>query len=128
MEGEDTALALARFESGLIGIFRESWCAKAPNAWQTFTVYGSEGTLEWTYNPRESVPQWHTCLWDGTLVFRAEGREPEIIYQDAGLFDFDGQVGHFLDCLESKSEPSCTAEDGREVIRLIRAAEALAGQ
>ena len=126
MEGEDTALALARFKSGLIGTIRESWCAKSPKAWQAMTVYGSEGTLEWTYQPREAVPQWQTCLWDGTLVLRMEGKADEVIHQDAALFDFDGQMTHFLDCLEGRAEPSCTAEDGREVIRLVRAAEALA--
>lgn len=127
MEGEDTALALARFKTGLIGTVRESWCTKAPSAWQTLVVYGSEGNLEWTYNPREPVPGWQTCLWDGTLIFRAEGKAPEVVFQEAAPFDFDGQVEHFLNCLEGSDKPACTAEDGREVIRLVRSAEASLG-
>ncbi len=124
MEGEDTALALARFQSGVIGTFRESWCAKAPRSWQTFTVFGSAGTLDWSYNPRRPVPEWHTCLWDGELVLRREGQPPESLFQESAPFDFTGQFEHFLACLESDISPSCTAEDGRRIVELVRDAEA----
>ncbi|MCX5661734.1 MAG: Gfo/Idh/MocA family oxidoreductase [Planctomycetota bacterium] len=124
MEGEDNALAIARFENGLTATFRESWCARGAQAWQRFTVFGSTGSMELTYHPRGPVPTWHECLWDARLVLRREGAPEELLYEDASLFEFRGQFEAFADLIETGRPALTSPESAREVIRLVREAEA----
>ena len=126
MEGEDTALALVRFQGGALATVRESWCAQAASHWQQFTIFGSGGSIEMTYTPQGPVPEWHRCLWDAKVVLRSGdsyGQDGRILYQDSAPFEFRGQLEHFLDCIAGQKQPLTTAESAREIIRLVRAAE-----
>jgi predicted dehydrogenase len=127
MEGEDTALATVAFENGQLATLRESWCARGADAWQRFTLYGTGGSIEMTYTPRGPVPEWGTCLWDTKLVLRTAGRTQTLL-ESAAPFEFAGQFNHFIDCIENNRRPLTDAESGREVIRLIREAEARANE
>ncbi len=124
MEGEDTGLALARFESGALATIRESWAVRGTEDWQHLSIYGSDGQLRMTYTPRSLVPDWHTCLWDTTVTLTRPDGSQEIIVKDSAQFDCRSQFEHFLQCIETGRQPLTDAESAREVIRLVREAEA----
>lgn len=123
MEGEDTALAVVRHQNGVLATVTESWCSKGQIDWQTYTIFGEEGSLAMTYTPRGLVPEWGTCLWDARVELRRDQRQPEFLLQHTAPFEFQPQFEHFLDCIEQGRTPLTDAESAREIIRAVRRAE-----
>jgi predicted dehydrogenase len=111
MGGEDTVSVLLRFASGALGHLVCSWGVKAPTREESLMLAGTRGTI-WTENADLSVQ--HTT--DQQPVERETF--PEVTYPDS----VKRLIRHFLDCLQTGAEPAVTAQDGREALRIARAA------
>ena len=124
MEGEDTAMAILQFTNGRLATICESWAAVVSTDFQMLNIYGSEGMLQLTFSPRDTVPHWHECPWDTTVTLLNRDGEATTLLRDTATFDFAGQIEHFIECIETGSSPLTDAESAREIIRVIRDAEA----
>ena len=118
MEGEDTAILLLRFASGAIGQVVTSWGIKRPIREESLMLAGTGGTI-WTENATLSLT---SAIEDSPGEIRQREQEtfPDVSYPDS----VKQAVGHFLDCIQRKTEPLLTAEDGREALRIVQAAYA----
>ncbi len=126
MEGEDTQLSVVRFRNSRLATLRESWCAQGALPWQSLRVFGETGSLSMNYSPRGPFLQGDKLPWDTRVVLHREGQADEPLLEQAGRFDFTGQLEHFLDCIQKNLSPLTSAESAREVIAVIRAAESQA--
>lgn len=127
--GDDNALIIVEFEGGAVGLAEESW-AKRGGMDDRAEIYGSEGVTYadllhgnalTTYSERgygyavEKAPD--TKGWTFT------------IYEEAWNYGFPQEMAHFIQCVRDKErKPEVTGEDGREVLEILFAAYASAGE
>jgi len=118
MEGEDTAVLMLRFASGAIGQVVSSWGIKRPIREESLMLAGTGGTI-WTENATLSLT---SAIEESPGEIRQREKEtfPEVSYPDS----VKQAVGHFLDCIQGKTDPLTTAQDGREALRIAQAAYA----
>lgn len=98
MEGEDTALSIMKFRSGVVGATRHTWFSAAPGVWYHLRAFCENATLTLTVNPlADLATQGHLCPWRTEIsVVGSENRV--LLESDEGL-DFTEEVRHFLDCV-----------------------------
>jgi predicted dehydrogenase len=106
MEGEDSAQVLVRFDNGVVGHLVTSWAYDPPPGTEKLAVVGERGSL----------------LSDGRsliLTLRGSGSQT---YDFEDVDTYVSEIGHFADCLSSRTRPLHTEKEGIEVLGLILAA------
>lgn len=116
MEGEDTAVVTLRFTSGALGLIVCSWGVKTPIREEALKLAGTRGTL-WTDNATLSLT-YAVEEPPGTILPVTQETFREVTYPDS----VKRTIAHFLDCLQTGARPLVTAEDGREALKIARAA------
>ena len=110
MDVEDTAKISLRFASGVLGSLHLDFNQQPPE--HHFTIVGTNGTIKWN-------------LADGAVrVYRIDKKEWDIFPLPTDWernVMFLEQTKHFVDVVNGKSLPSCTLEDGIQVMKLISA-------
>ena len=124
MEGEDHAAAVVRFASGALAELFVSYGHKLPgyqHDWpqgylNAIEVYGDRGAIQYVISPEpqlryfSEVPDAMPPAWRGWLTYKPA--QPYVhVFQRA--------LSHFLDCLDGKTKPRVTAEDGLASLKVL---------
>lgn len=115
-DGSEVSLTLLRFESGAVGHV-ESWWVGVPSVPFTtaFEFAGDEGHIEYDVEDVRPVAFYGE---DGVHVPRDPAGHDPPLERDG----YRRQLEHFVDCVETGTEPAITAADGVESLRVGLAA------
>jgi predicted dehydrogenase len=107
---EDTVKIALRFANGALGSLHLDLNQQPPE--HHFTIVGTKGTIKWD-------------LADGAVkIYRTDKKEWDIFPLPTDWernVMFLEQTKHFVDIVKGKTNPSCTLEDGIQVMKLISA-------
>ena len=74
MEGEDTAVSIMKFTSGVIGTTRHSWASPSPRVWYTMRAFCEKAILTLTANPvGDLVSEGSQCRWESRIEVSPPG-------------------------------------------------------
>jgi predicted dehydrogenase len=108
VDADDTAKIALRFEGGALGSLHLDYNQQPPE--HEFRIIGTNGTIKWN-------------LVDGAArIYRTEKKDWDVYPLPAEWernVMFQEQTKHFVDIVNGKAEPSCTLEDGIQVMRII---------
>ncbi len=104
IEGEDTASVQVRFANGTIGEVLTSWSFSKPYGTHDIHIIGELGELFGSGNRLFHLPRGFAVPSEQVL--------PEIN-------EFAEQIGHFVDSILQGTRPIHSAEEGRDVLRVI---------
>jgi predicted dehydrogenase len=114
-KGEDNALLVAKFESGGIGQFELSWCARGGLDLRN-EVHGSEGSI-FTDVTRSTPITSFTTKPSGYVIEKADidfgWTKP--LPEEAFTYGYHGEMRHFVECVRDGATPRETYEDGYAV-------------
>jgi len=122
--GDDTNCAVFRHDHGAVSCYVESWAIPHRTAGIRFEAYGTEGSLQLLYG------------LDGTrtvTLFGPGGQEPLYEFDPAkqdhmdafgGAKDMQGQIAHFIDCVQGGTQPLTHGREGIRPMEVILAATA----
>lgn len=107
---EDTAKIALRFASGALGSLHLDFNQQPPE--HHFTIVGTHGTIKWN-------------LADGAVKMYQPEKKDWVQYPLSASWErnvmFMEQTKHFVDVVNGKVNPSCTLEDGIQVMKIISA-------
>ncbi len=127
-EGDDDAIIIVEFEGGGRGMAEESW-AKVGGMDDLAEFYGSEGVIfadllygnamrvysergyDYSVEKASTTKGWSFCT-----------------FEEMWNYGFPQEMEHFIDCVKNDEEPIVTGADGRDVMEIVFAAYASAGQ
>ena len=113
IEVEDSASLLLRSSGGVLGTLNCSWVTPVSDSF--VRIHGTEGQAVIDYNASDVLRH--------KLANDAEWTERQFDGRDR----FERQAAHFLDCVEGKSNPLVSGDDGLAVMRVIESAYETAG-
>lgn len=107
---EDTAKIALRFANGTLGSLHLDFNQQPPE--HHFTIVGTKGTIKWN-------------LADGALrIYQAEKKD-WVVYPLPPDWErnvmFVEQTKHFVDVVKGNKNPSCTLDDGIQVMKIVSA-------
>lgn len=111
MAADDTSVALAGMSSGASAVIVESFSLRTPNPGVSGSIHGSGGSLWFGDGPLRL----YTANEDG------HGERVQEIEVPTGD-TFEGEMAHFLDCLDSKAEPLTSGREERQPLAAVCAA------
>jgi|ERR1043166_1007437 predicted dehydrogenase len=125
--GEDNAILLLEFETGVIALAEESW-TKLGGMDDRAEVYGSKGVAYADLLHGNSIQTYSMQGYD----YAVEKSGPTTgwsftIYEEAWNYGFPQEISHFVDCVLHDKQPIVTGEDGKAVLEAIFAAYESAG-
>ncbi len=107
---EDTAKIALRFANGALGSLHLDFNQQPPE--HHFTIVGTNGTIKWN-------------LADGAVRIYQPEKKDWVQYPLSASWErnvmFLEQTKHFVDIVKGKANPSCTLEDGIQVMKIISA-------
>ena len=108
MEADDTAKVGLRFEGGALGSLHLDYNQQPPE--HEFRIIGTNGTIKWN-------------LVDGAArIYRTEKKDWDVFPLPEGWERnamFQEQTKPCIDVVKGSAEPSCTLEDGVQVMKII---------
>ncbi len=113
IEVEDSASLLLQSSGGVLGALNCSWVT--PVADSFVRIHGTEGQAVLDYNAAAGLHYKTADDADWTVM---ESDAPD---------RFERQAAHFLDCVDGKTSPLVSGEDGLAVMRVIESAYQSAG-
>jgi predicted dehydrogenase len=120
-KGEDNALLVAKFDSGGIGQFELSWCARGGLDLRN-EVHGSEGSI-FTDVTRSTPLSSFTTKPSGYVIEKADldfgWTKP--LPEEAFTYGYQGEMRHFVECARDGATPRETYEDGYVVNCVLEA-------
>jgi predicted dehydrogenase len=117
MEGEDTAVSILKFKSGVIATTRHTWASAAPKTWYTIRAYCEKANLTLTMDPLGSlVREGPDCAFRSQIVVSPP--DSILVDSDEGL-DFSGEVKHFFDCLDTGQACQTDGTVARGIMALV---------
>ena len=121
MEGEDTAISVIKFKSGVIGSTRHTWFSPKPGIWYTIRAFCEKAIIKLTVNPLGDLArEGHLCPWQSRI--EVLGKTDEILHDtDEGL-DFSEEVRHFFDCVGSGDSPQTDGRTARKLMAVVLSA------
>ena len=117
IEVEDTANTLLRFENGALGIVHLDYIQRPPT--HTLQITGQRGRILW--DNADGDVHWYqsdTETWE-TLKMTGDFERNTLFVEE---------VKHFIDCIESDTDPCVNLSDGIAALQLVLAAKASASQ
>jgi predicted dehydrogenase len=111
MEKEGTSHVSIQFANGAIGYHQGTWGARGTRLRNSMHVHTTEGMIEFTPDRDQ-------------LLFHRGAREDqpggvEVLAQVEGGKHLEREMEHFLDCIETGSEPLTNAQDSLQGLRVI---------
>ena len=126
MEGEDSAMSILKFKSGVIGTTRHTWFAPAPKVWYSIQAHCERAVLRMTVNPLGDLAvEGHRCGWRSRITATTPDGEDILLESGEGL-NLTGEVRHFLDCLDSGARPQTDGIVARGLMKVALDAYAAA--
>ncbi|MFH1567267.1 MAG: Gfo/Idh/MocA family oxidoreductase [Gemmatimonadota bacterium] len=121
IEGEDTACAVIKFESGAIGVTRHTWASPRPQVWYTMRALCERAYVTLTTTPVGNfIAEGPRCRWQTRVT--ALGAEEEVLLESDEGLEVLPEIRHFLDCVETGRTPQTDGRAGRRMIALVREA------
>jgi predicted dehydrogenase len=118
---EDTAKIVLRFANGALGSLHLDFNQQPPE--HHFTIVGTNGTIKWNLadgavkmyrpHPNPSPKTGEGLVGDWVEYPLPASWERNVMFLE--------QTKHFVDVVKGKANPSCTLEDGIQVMKLISA-------
>jgi UDP-N-acetyl-2-amino-2-deoxyglucuronate dehydrogenase len=119
MSGEDTAALMVGFRSGALASLIATFAAAPGSGDHAIRVFGTAGTLETTL--RGGTPEQPERLY-GVLDGEAELRELALPPSDSWITSFQRMWEDYAGAIVTAAPARVSADDGREVVRIVRAA------
>jgi predicted dehydrogenase len=118
MEGEDTALSVIKFRSGVVGSTRHTWFSPRPSVWYTMRAFCEQAVVTLTINPQgDSGLTGLERRWQSRITVAGETTRT-VLDSGEGL-NFRGEVSHFLDCVDQGIEPLTGGAMARELLAVV---------
>jgi predicted dehydrogenase len=115
MEGDDSSVAIVKFESGAVGVVMESFSVSDLRSQHAVEIRGSAGSLTMdTYGPR-LMSLYSQKLNDLPGEARVNAAVPE-------GNTFVAEMTHFVDCVESEQVPITSGAEERKPLEVVLAA------
>jgi predicted dehydrogenase len=124
--GEDNAIAVVRFEGGVVGLAEDSW-AKPGGMDDRIEVYGTGGYSEADLFRGNSALTYSEKGY-GYALEKAGTTQgwTFTIFEEAFNQGYPQELRHFVQCVREDRQPVVTGEDGRAVLEMLYAAYASA--
>jgi predicted dehydrogenase len=106
MEGEGSSNVVIEFASGAVAYHFGTWGARGTKLGNSFHAHGSRGMLELDRNA-------------GTLKLYDEGGVRDIGQAEPRTKFLQGELGHFLDCIDSGRRPMTDGQGSLQGLRVI---------
>jgi predicted dehydrogenase len=111
MEKEGTSNVTMRFGNGALGYHFGTWGARGTRLRYSFHAHCTEGMLEFRLSSDEFEGE--------RLIFHRTGSDEEVLLAAERAKPTRTEMIHFLDCVETGSEPLTNARDSLEGLRVI---------
>jgi predicted dehydrogenase len=120
--GDDNAILILEFESGVTCIAEESW-TKPGGMDDRAEVYGSDGVAYADLLHGNAIETYSRGGYDYAVEKAGSTAGWSFtIYEEAWNYGFHAEMAHFVDCVKNDKPPLVTGEDGRVVLEVIFAA------
>lgn len=126
--GEDNSIVIIEFENGVTGVVENSW-AKQGGMDDRSEIHGLDGVAYADLFTGNSV----LAYSKNGYGYAMEKTDTTIgwsfcIFEEAFNQGYPQELKHFIECVQHNREPLVTGKDGRDVLEIIYAAYASAGQ
>ncbi len=126
--GEDHSLCIVEYEGGRIGLAENSW-AKAGGVDDRCEIYGSTGFTRADLLRGSALLTYSETGYGYAMEKAATTRGFTFtMFEEIWNYGFPQEMAHFVRCVQGRETPIESGEDGREVLRILLAAYASAGQ
>ena len=116
MEGEDTALSVIKFKSGVVGATRHTWFSPKPDCWYIMRAYCERAVITLTVNPLGKLAvEGFSCPWQSRITIAQPGCEDKVVLESDEGLDLTEEVRHFFDCVDSGARPQTDGQVARAV-------------
>ena len=119
-----SAIALFEMKGGVLFSYRGSWCARGfPTAWAgTWRIVGEQGTLLWDGETKVEVERVNGARTGKALVEDVERISFPIMALKPAQLGHAGNIGEFLDAVDSGTLPQTNADDNLKSLAMVEAA------
>ena len=119
MEGEDTAISVIKFTSGVVGTTRQTWASPKTQIWYTMHAVCERAHVTLTTTPvGDLFHEGAKCPWH-TRVVALSGAGEEVLHDSDEGLDVQPEIEHFFDCIETGQTPQTDGRTARKVIKLV---------
>lgn len=120
--GDDNAILILEFASGVIAIAEESW-TKLGGMDDRAEVHGSGGVAYADLLHGNAIETYSSGGYEYAVEKAGTTKGWSFtIYEEAWNYGFHQEMAHFVDCVQNDKRPLVTGEDGRAVLEVIFAA------
>ena len=121
IEGEDTAAAVMKFKNGAIGVIRHTWASPKTRIHFTMQAMCEKAHVIMTQSRAGDLTTLGVrCPWLTRVV--AVGETEEVLFESSEGLDFEPEIVHFLDCVDTGRRPDTDGIMGRKIVALVREA------
>lgn len=122
--GDDTNCAVFRHANGAVSCYAESWAIPHRTAGIRFEAYGTEGSVQLLYHRdgRRTVTLFNAAGQETLFELDPSKREQADLF--GGAKDMEGQIAHFIDCVQTGAQPLTHGREGIRPMEVILAATA----
>jgi predicted dehydrogenase len=125
-EGDDNALIIVEFASGVIAFAEESW-TKMGGMDDRAEVHGSKGVAYADLHHGNAIETYSAEGYDYAVEKAGSTKGWSFtIYEEEWNYGYPQELAHFVDCVQNDKPPLVTGDDGRAVLEAIFAAYASA--
>ena len=129
MEGEDTALSILKFKSGVVGTTRHTWASPRTRIWYTMNAMCQKGHITLTTQPLDDiVSAGADCRWLTRITALGQTGDLELLHESNEGLDLEPEIIHFLDCLDSGQTPETDGASARKIVQITQNAYREAGE
>ena len=129
MEGEDTALSILKFKSGVVGTTRHTWASPRTRIWYTMNAMCQKGHITLTTQPLDDiVSAGADCRWLTRITALGQTGDVELLHESNEGLDLEPEIIHFLDCLDSGQTPETDGASARKIVQITHNAYREAGE
>ena len=127
-KGEDNSVIIIEFENGVTGVVENSW-AKHGGMDDRSEVHGTGGVIYADLFMGNSAVTYSREGY-GYAMEKADTTAgwSFTVFEEAFNQGYPHELKHFIECVQKDKQPLVTGEDGRDVLEIIYAAYASAGQ
>jgi predicted dehydrogenase len=121
-EGDDNALIILEFATGVTALAEESW-TKMGGMDDRAEVHGSKGVAYADLHHGNAIETYSVEGYDYAVEKAGSTRGWSFtIYEEEWNYGFPQEMAHFVDCVLHDRQPLVTGDDGRAVLEVIFAA------
>jgi UDP-N-acetylglucosamine 3-dehydrogenase len=118
MEGEDTAISVIKFKSGVVGTTRHTWFSPKPEHWYTMRAYCERAIVTLTIDPLGDLArEGYRCPWSSRIS--VSGVENKVLHDSPEGLDLTEEVRHFLDCVQKGVPCQTDGRVGRKLMAVV---------